>query len=65
MTSRIRVSPRGTAGAAVRFGVPLLALIFALAVGAVILTIAGNNPIGEIARVYRLPTPSTEKEEQS
>lgn len=26
---------------------------------------AGNNPIGEIARVYRLPIPSTEKEEQS
>ena len=45
MTSRIRVSPRGSAGAAVRFGVPFLALIFALAIGAVILTIAGNNPI--------------------
>ncbi len=45
MTSRIRVSPRGTAGPSVRFGVPFLALIFALAVGAVILTIAGNNAI--------------------
>lgn len=45
MTSRIRVSPRGIAGPSVRFGVPFLALIFALAVGAVILTIAGNNAI--------------------
>lgn len=45
MTSRIRVSPRGSAGPSVRFGVPFLALIFALAVGAVILTIAGNNAI--------------------
>ncbi len=45
MRSRIRVNPRGTAGPAVRFGVPFLALIVALAIGGVILTIAGNNPI--------------------
>ena len=39
------MSPRGSASAPVRFGVPFLALIFALAVGGVILTIAGNNAI--------------------
>ncbi len=42
---RIRVSPRGIAGSWVRFGVPLLALIVALLIGAVILTIAGNNAV--------------------
>lgn len=42
---RIRVSQRGTAGPLVRFGVPFVALFVALAIGAVILTIAGNDPI--------------------
>lgn len=45
MSSRIRVAPRGSAGPAVRFGVPVLALFVALAIGGVILIIAGNDPI--------------------
>lgn len=45
MTSRLRVTPRGFSGPAVRFGVPFGALVFALLLGAVILAIAGNNPI--------------------
>ena len=45
MTGRIRVSQRGTAGPLVRFGVPFVALFVALAMGAVILTIAGNDAI--------------------
>jgi len=44
MTSRIRVEPRGHAGSRVRFGVPALALLFALLLGGGILAIAGNNP---------------------
>ncbi len=49
MTSAIQVTPRGYAGPGVRFGVPFLALVFALVVGAVILRIAGNDP----AEAYR------------
>lgn len=45
MTSRIRVSPRGTAGPMARFGVPFVALVVALAIGGVILTLAGNDAI--------------------
>jgi len=45
MTSRIRVTPRGFSGPAVRFGVPLGALVVALLIGGVIVAIAGNNPI--------------------
>jgi simple sugar transport system permease protein len=44
MNGRIRVTPRGFAGPAVRFGVPFLALGVALLFGAVILALAGNNP---------------------
>ena len=44
MISRFTVSPRGSAGPVVRFGVPFLSLLVALLIGAVILTIAGNNP---------------------
>ena len=45
MRSRIRVTPRGVSGPSVRFGVPFAALIVALLLGAIILTIAGNDPI--------------------
>ena len=44
MRGRFRVTPRGFAGPAVRFGVPFVALLVALAVGGVILAVAGNNP---------------------
>jgi len=44
MRSRLRVTPRGFSGPAVRFGVPAAALIVALMFGAIILTIAGNDP---------------------
>lgn len=44
MRGRFRVTPRGFSGPAVRFGVPLIALLVALALGAVILAIAGNDP---------------------
>lgn len=45
MTSRIRVMPRGFSGPGVRFGVPFSALIVALLLGAIILALAGNDPI--------------------
>ncbi len=44
MMGRIRVTPRGLAGPGVRFGVPLLALVFALLLGGIILSLAGNDP---------------------
>ena len=37
--------PRGVTGPSVRFGVPVGALGFALLLGAIILAIAGNDPI--------------------
>lgn len=45
MRNRIRVTPRGFSGPSVRFGVPFAALVVALLLGAIILGIAGNNPI--------------------
>lgn len=43
--SRIAVEPRAHGGAHVRFGVPVASLICALLVGALILAVAGNNPL--------------------
>ncbi len=45
MTSRLRVTPRGFSGPGVRFGVPFSALVVALLLGAIILAVAGNDPI--------------------
>ncbi len=44
MRGRLRVTPRGFSGPTVRFGVPFVALLVALAIGGVILAVAGNNP---------------------
>jgi len=44
MMGRIRVTPRGFSGPAVRFGVPAAALVVALLLGAIILALAGNSP---------------------
>ncbi len=43
--SRIAVEPRAHGGAHVRFGVPVVALAFALLVGGVVLAAAGNSPV--------------------
>lgn len=43
MIGRIAVGPRAHAGALVRFGVPVAALVAALVVGAAILALAGND----------------------
>ena len=51
-SGRVRVTPRGIAGPVVRFGVPFLALIVALAIGAVILLIAGNNPLEAYVEMF-------------
>jgi len=45
MISRLRVTPRGFAGPAVRFGVPFAALVVALVVGAILLAVSGSNPL--------------------
>ncbi|MEM9200623.1 MAG: ABC transporter permease [Actinomycetota bacterium] len=45
MIGRLRVTPRGFAGPAVRFGVPFAALVVALLIGAILLAVSGSNPV--------------------
>ena len=45
MIGRLRVTPRGIAGRAVRFGVPFGALVVALLIGAVLLALSGSDPL--------------------
>ena len=45
LLGRIKVTPRGFGGPGVRFGIPVLALVFALMLGGLILLAAGDNPL--------------------